>query len=92
MALAFADAGRNGDGHLAETYRARFFDIDDLSDEKSDLPHMLPRRLFASRMKKMGVGDGKRIVVYDTHGLFFGARLRTFRAMGHQDVAVLNGD
>jgi len=72
---------------------ALFFDIDDLSDEKSQLPHMLPSTVkFASRMKKMGVGDGIRIVVYDTHGLFSAARVWwTFRAMGHEDVAVLNG-
>ncbi len=72
---------------------ARFFDIDDLSDEKSPLPHMLPSTVkFASRMKKMGVGDGMRIVVYDVDGLYSAARVWwTFRAMGHNDVAVLNG-
>ncbi len=72
---------------------ALFFDIDDLSDEKSPLPHMLPSTVkFASRMKKIGVGDGMRIVVYDTLGLFSAARVWwTLRAMGHQDVAVLNG-
>jgi thiosulfate/3-mercaptopyruvate sulfurtransferase len=72
---------------------ALFFDIDDLTDEKSSLPHMLPSSVkFASRMKKMGVGDGMRIVVYDTYGLFSAARVWwMFRAMGHTDVAVLNG-
>lgn len=72
---------------------ALFFDIDDLSDDKSDLPHMLPSTIkFASRMKKMGVGDGSRIVVYDHDGLFSAARVWwTFRAMGHDEVAVLNG-
>ncbi len=72
---------------------ALFFDIDDLSDEKSSLPHMLPSTVkFSSRMKKMGIGDGARIVVYDTSGIFSAARVWwTFRAMGHQDVAVLNG-
>jgi thiosulfate/3-mercaptopyruvate sulfurtransferase len=72
---------------------ALFFDIDDLSDETSKLPHMLPSTVkFSSRMKKMGVGDGMRIVVYDTVGLFSAARVWwTFRAMGHEDVAVLNG-
>ncbi len=76
--------------HIPE---ALFFDIDDLSDEKSSLPHMLPSSVkFASRMKKLGVGDGMRIVVYDTVGLFSAARVWwTFRAMGHEDVAVLNG-
>jgi thiosulfate/3-mercaptopyruvate sulfurtransferase len=72
---------------------ALFFDIDDLVDEKSSLPHMLPSTVkFASRMKKLGVGDGMRIVVYDSVGLFSAARVWwTFRAMGHADVAVLNG-
>lgn len=72
---------------------ALFFDIDDLVDEKSALPHMLPSTVkFSSRMKKMGVGDGMRIVVYDSYGLFSAARVWwTFRAMGHNDVAVLNG-
>jgi len=78
------------EGHIPG---ALFFDIDDLSDEKSDLPHMLPSTVkFASRMKKMGVGDGTRIVVYDADGLYSAARVWwTFRAMGHGDVAVLNG-
>lgn len=72
---------------------AVFFDIDDLSNEKSPLPHMLPSTIkFASRMKKMGIGDGMKVVVYDTQGLFSAARVWwTFRAMGHEDVAVLNG-
>lgn len=72
---------------------AVFFDIDDLVDEKSPLPHMLPSTIkFSSRMKKMGIGDGMKVVVYDTHGLFSAARVWwTFRAMGHEDVAVLDG-
>jgi thiosulfate/3-mercaptopyruvate sulfurtransferase len=88
-------SGRNAKSeYLAEHIPgALFFDIDDLVDEKSPLPHMLPSTVkFASRMKKIGVGDGMRIVVYDTLGLFSAARAWwTFRAMGHQDVAVLNG-
>lgn len=72
---------------------AQFFDIDALSDETSDLPHMLPSTVkFASRMKEMGIGDGVRLVIYDSAGLFSAARCWwTFRVMGHQDVAVLNG-
>lgn len=72
---------------------ALFFDIDDLANDKSPLPHMLPSTVkFASRMKKMGVGDGMRVVVYDTTGVFSAARAWwTFRCMGHEDVAVLNG-
>jgi thiosulfate/3-mercaptopyruvate sulfurtransferase len=88
-------AGRNAKAeYLAEHIPgAMFFDIDDLSDDKSPLPHMLPSTVkFSSRMKKMGIGDGARIVVYDTAGIFSAARVWwTFRAMGHHDVAVLNG-
>ena len=72
---------------------AMFFDINDISDEKSSLPHMLPSATkFASRMRKMGIGDGMRIVVYDSEGLYSAARVWwMFRTMGHNDVAVLNG-
>ena len=47
---------------------------------------------FASRMKKMGIGDGMRVVAYDSEGLYSAARVWwMFRTMGHEDVAVLNG-
>ena len=72
---------------------ALFFDIDDIADETSPLPHMLPSTVkFASRVKKLGVGDGARVVVYDSEGLYSAARAWwMFRIMGHDDVAVLNG-
>ncbi len=72
---------------------ARFFDIDEISDARSDLPHMVPPvEKFMSRMRAMGVGDGHQVVVYDTHGLFSAARVWwLFRLMGHDDVAVLDG-
>ncbi len=72
---------------------ALFFDIDEIADTKSPLPHMLPPpEKFSSRMRSMGIGDGSRIVVYDSKGLFSAARVWwTFRVMGVQDVSVLNG-
>lgn len=72
---------------------AIFFDIDEISDENSRLPHMLPSAAkFASRMKAMGIGDGMKIVVYDSEGLYSAARVWwMFRIMGHDDVAILNG-
>jgi len=72
---------------------ARFFDIDDISDHRSDLPHMAPPvEKFMSRMRAMGVGDGHQVVVYDSAGLFSAARVWwTFRLMGKTDVAVLDG-
>ena len=72
---------------------ALFFDIDDIADEKSPLPHMLPSSTkFASRMKRMGIGDGMHVVAYDSEGLYSAARVWwMFRAMGHEEVRVLNG-
>ncbi|PLS20023.1 3-mercaptopyruvate sulfurtransferase [Neptunicoccus cionae] len=72
---------------------ARFFDIDDVSDSNSDLPHMAPpTEKFMSRMRALGVGDGHRVVVYDSEGLFSAARVWwLFRHMGQTDVAVLDG-
>lgn len=72
---------------------ARFFDIDEISDHRSDLPHMAPPvEKFMSRMREMGVGDGHQVVVYDSAGLFSAARVWwLFRLMGKTDVAVLDG-
>jgi thiosulfate/3-mercaptopyruvate sulfurtransferase len=72
---------------------ALFFDIDEISDESSSLPHMLPSATkFASRMKKMGIGDGMQVVAYDSEGLYSAARVWwMFRTMGHEEVRVLNG-
>jgi thiosulfate/3-mercaptopyruvate sulfurtransferase len=72
---------------------ARFFDIDEIADDQSDLPHMAPPvEKFVSRMRAMGIGDGHRVVVYDTAGLFSAARVWwMFRLFGKDDVAVLDG-
>lgn len=72
---------------------AVFFDIDDLSDETSALPHMLaPAPKFASRLRKLGLGDGNLIVVYDGAGIYSSPRAWwMLRSMGHRDVAVLDG-
>lgn len=72
---------------------AVFFDIDEIADTGSDLPHMLPSPAkFASRVRALGIGDGARVVVYDGWGVRSAARVWwTFRAMGHEDVVVLDG-
>ena len=72
---------------------AVYFDIDEIADTSSPLPHMLPKpETFASRVKKLGLGDGNRIVVYDGLGLFSAARVWwMFRVFGHEDVSVLDG-
>lgn len=72
---------------------ARFFDIDEISDTRSDLPHMAPPvEKFMSRMRAMGVGDGHQVVIYDQLGIFSAPRVWwLFRLMGKTDVAVLDG-
>lgn len=72
---------------------ARFFDIDDISDQRSELPHMMPPvEKFMSKLRAMGVGDGHQVVVYDSMGIFSAARVWwMFRLMGKTDIAVLDG-
>jgi thiosulfate/3-mercaptopyruvate sulfurtransferase len=72
---------------------ARFVDIDDVSDARSTLPHMLPpAEKFMSRMRALGVGDGHQVVIYDGSGLFSAPRLWwMFKYFGQNKVAVLDG-
>lgn len=72
---------------------ARFFDIDDISDHRSDLPHMAPPiEKFMSRLRALGVGDGHQVVIYDTKGIFSAPRVWwLFQLMGKKDVFVLDG-
>ena len=89
------DAGRDAKAEYAAGHipGARFFDIDEISDLRSDLPHMAPPvEKFMARMRAMGVGDGHQVVVYDGAGMFSAARVWwLFRLMGKRDVAVLDG-
>ena len=72
---------------------ARFFDIDDVADSDTTLPHMMPApEKFSSRVRKLGLGDGHRVICYDQNGFLASARVWwMFRTMGHGDVAVLDG-
>ncbi|MEL0003055.1 MAG: rhodanese-like domain-containing protein, partial [Rhodospirillales bacterium] len=63
--------GRNSASEYAERHisGARFFDIDGISDQNSDLPHMLPSAdEFASKVGALGIGDDSHVVIYDTIG------------------------
>ena len=72
---------------------AVFFDIDEIADTANPLPHMLPSaEKFSARVRKLGLGDGNKIVVYDTTPMTGACRVWwMFRAMGHKDVAMLDG-
>jgi thiosulfate/3-mercaptopyruvate sulfurtransferase len=69
------------------------FDIDEVSDRSSPLPHMLPSpEEFARHMSRLGIGDGMRIVVYDGAGLFSAPRVWwTLKTFGARDVTILDG-
>jgi len=72
---------------------AVFFDIDEIADHATSLPHMLPEPAdFATHARRLGVEADSDIVVYDSEGLFSAPRVWwSFRAMGHAAVAVLDG-
>jgi thiosulfate/3-mercaptopyruvate sulfurtransferase len=72
---------------------AVFFDIDEISDTSSSLPHMMPSpEKFSARVRKLGLGDGNRIIVYDGQPMVSACRVWwMFRSFGHRDVAVLDG-
>jgi thiosulfate/3-mercaptopyruvate sulfurtransferase len=72
---------------------AVFFDIDEIADRTTALPHMLPTPAeFSRHMSALGLSSNDFIVVYDTRGVVSAARVWwTFRAFGHDRVAVLDG-
>lgn len=93
----FVDAASGRDAaaeyEAAHIPGAVFMNLAELRDTDSDLPMMLPSaEKFASRMQSLGLGDGSRIVLYDSSPWHTAARawfmLRTF---GAHDVAILDG-
>lgn len=91
----FPQAGRSARAEFEDAHipGAVFFDVDEIADLNSPLPHMLPpAEKFASRVQKLGIGDGSTVVAYDAHGILASARAWwMFRAMGHTNVVVLDG-
>ncbi|TCU12890.1 rhodanese-like domain-containing protein [Rhizobium sullae] len=72
---------------------ARFFDIDDIADHETSLPHMLPSAdAFERYASNLGISNDSTVVVYDTPGLMSAGRVWwTLRTFGHDKVAVLDG-
>ncbi len=72
---------------------ALFFDIDDIAEPGTSLPHMIPSpELFARKMEGLGIGDDDRVIVYDSAGLSSAGRAWwMLRLYGHHNVALLNG-
>jgi thiosulfate/3-mercaptopyruvate sulfurtransferase len=72
---------------------AIFFDIDELSDHGTPLPHMLPSpENFSRSMSALGVSDKSTIVVYEEDAVFSAPRAWwTLRTFGAQNVYILDG-
>ena len=73
---------------------AQFFDIDDIADPKSALPHTLPSAdIFAQKTGALGITEKDTIVVYDRAGISMAASRAwwMFRVFGHKNVFVLDG-
>ena len=72
---------------------AVFFDIDEISDHSSQLPHMLPPApTFELHMTRLGIANDMDVVVYDGMGLFSAPRVWwTMRVFGMKNVCILDG-
>ncbi|MCD8566456.1 MAG: 3-mercaptopyruvate sulfurtransferase [Alphaproteobacteria bacterium] len=73
---------------------ARFFDIEEISDHRSDLPHMLPSaEAFADYVSALGIKNTDTVIVYGQAGIVMGPARAwwMFRTFGHDNVRVLNG-
>ena len=72
---------------------ARYFDIDEVADTDTDLPHMVPTPgRFAKLLGALGVGNDSRVVFYDQKGLASAARGWWMMGLfGHDHAAVLDG-
>ena len=73
---------------------AVFFDIDEISDQGSKLPHMLPDpKFFSRKMGELGISRDQRIICYDTNsGAMAAMRVFwMFKVYSHEKVSLLNG-
>jgi thiosulfate/3-mercaptopyruvate sulfurtransferase len=72
---------------------ARYFDIDEIADPDTDLPHMVPSPgRFGKLMGAMGISNASRVVFYDQKGLASAARGWWLMGLfGHDQAAVLDG-
>ena len=76
--------------HIKNAY---FFDIDKISDIKTNLPHMLPsQRKFEKKVRSFGINQNSLIAAYDVKGIFSSPRVWwMFKYFGHKNIFVLNG-
>ena len=70
-----------------------FFDIDDICDTSSNLPHMLPSAsVFENKVSDLGIKSDDILVVYSREGVLSSPRVWwMFKYFGHKKVFILNG-
>jgi thiosulfate/3-mercaptopyruvate sulfurtransferase len=71
--------------------KARYIDLDDISDLSSPYINMMPTaEFFAQAVGRLGIGNDTTVVVYNSN--YVSARLWwMFRHFGHSDVKILDG-
>jgi thiosulfate/3-mercaptopyruvate sulfurtransferase len=91
--LGSADRDARAEFEAGHIPGAVFMDLESLVDNDSPVPGTLPSpEMFASRMQKLGLGDGSRIVLYDDSDIRTSARAWfMLRMFGAHHVAVLDG-
>ena len=72
---------------------ARFFNIDTVCDQKSNLPHTIPNtNQFEASVKKLGIKNSDHIVIYSKDGIGTSPRVWwLFKIFGHKKISILNG-
>ncbi len=75
---------------------AIFFDIDKNSNQKTNLPHMLPsKKVWEKIVSDLGISNSDHIIVYDNSDVFSSCRVwYNFLYFGHDPklISVLDGD
>ena len=72
---------------------AIYVDLEETSDQKSNLPHMMPDNVyFSKKISLFGINNNDHLVIYDMYGMFSAARIWfMFKTFGHEKVSILNG-
>lgn len=89
------NAGRDAEAEYNAIHipGALFFDVDEIADTDSALPHMMPsEEKMASRLRSFGVTNTNHIIIYDNSGGLSAARgWYMFKTFGHKNVSILDG-
>jgi thiosulfate/3-mercaptopyruvate sulfurtransferase len=89
-------ANRDGKAEFQDAHipGAVYFDINEIADGDTDLPHMLSSpELFADKVGALGIGNDSHVICYDANGGAMAAMRAWWmlRIFGHQKVSLLNG-